>query len=51
MKKKAGKLTLSRETVLLLEDPNELARVVTGATRTPGCTVNTYICSGCRPCL
>jgi len=51
MKKRTlSKLTLNRETVRLL-DEREIAGVVGAATHFNGCTVNTYACSGCRPCL
>lgn len=49
-KRKAPKFTLNRETVRLL-DERESAGVVGAATQYNGCTVNTYACSGCRPCL
>jgi len=49
-KKTAGKLTLNRETVRQLEDP-QMARAVVGASTAPCQSINTYVCSGCRPCL
>jgi len=49
-KKTAGKLKLHRETVRLLEDP-EMAGAVVGASTNPCQSINTYVCSGCHPCL
>jgi hypothetical protein len=51
MKKKTlGTLKLSRETVRRLED-HEIAGVAGGYTRQVNCTIATYVCSGCHPCL
>jgi hypothetical protein len=51
MKKKTdGKLKLNRETVRQLEDP-EMAGAAGARTAGPCGSINTYVCSGCRPCL
>lgn len=54
MKKKITKLTLSVETLRNLSEPTlqQVAGQATGACSAgPKCSIGTYICSGCRPCL
>jgi hypothetical protein len=50
MKKKITKLTLSVETLRNLSEPT-LQQVAGQATAGTKCSIATYICSGCRPCL